>query len=174
MSTKTSEKLVQCPYDKLHKVREDRLQFHLIKCKRQNLDKNFVICPFNTTHHMPKEEFEKHAEVCPDRKILLRNSKQTVENGENCHFKEEESTRNREEVMNYLVKSRQKKVMKIKETASNYSTDDDFDEECLPMGVMVDPNLPPDIKYSRGRGVFLKDIPKDFKSPKGPYTLLKK
>ena len=77
--------------------------------------------------------------------------------------------------MNFLVKSRQKKVMKIKETASNSSTDDDFDDKCLPLGVMVDPDLPPDIKYSRGRGVFLKDMPKDFKSPIGPpCTLLKK
>ena len=63
----------------------------------------------------------------------------------------------------FLVKSRQKQEMKIKETDSNYSTDStDFDEECFPMGVMVDPNLPPDIKYSRGRGVFLKDMPKYF------------
>ena len=162
MATKTppkcTEKLIICPYDKLHKVREDRLQYHLIKCKRQNLDKDYVICPFNPTHHMPKEEYEKHEEICQDKKILLRNTKSaSPELDENCQFKDDENDP-KEEVMNFLSKVRQKKAMKIikeKEAAESAELDE-FDREFFgPIGVMKDPNLPPGVKYSWGRGIFL-------------------
>jgi len=164
MSTnKCTEKLVQCPYDKLHKVREDRLQFHLIKCKRQNQDKDFVICPFNTTHHMPKDEYDKHAEICPDKKLMLRNSKAASDSDEGCQFKPEEENSQKdakEKVMSYLIKSRQKKVLKIKEKeAAENTIETEYDREYIgdlgPMGVMQDPSIPPDAKYSAGRGYFL-------------------
>ena len=163
MSTnKCTEKLVQCPYDKLHKVREDRLQFHLIKCKRQNLDKDFVICPFNTTHHMPKEEYDKHEEICPDKKIMLRNSKALSESDEISQFKLDQNcqTVTKENVINYLNKSRKKKEIRIKEKeAAENTIETEFDKEFIgdigPLGLMQDPRIAPDVKYSAGRGYFL-------------------
>ena len=66
----SAKELVQCPYDKTHKVREDRLVVHLNKCQHQHQDMQFVVCPFNFEHHMPIDDYEKHYEICPNRKIL--------------------------------------------------------------------------------------------------------
>ena len=59
--------LCQCPYVKGHKVRFDRLEKHLLRCKVQHADMDFVICPFNILHHMPRHEFEMHEKICPDQ-----------------------------------------------------------------------------------------------------------
>jgi len=46
------------------------MQYHLIKCRKQFPEKNLVICPFNATHHMAKNEERNHMINCPDRRIV--------------------------------------------------------------------------------------------------------
>lgn len=60
-------RMVQCPYEIHHKVRIDRLQYHLVKCRKNHPDSDFVICPFNASHHVPKKCEESHTKTCPDR-----------------------------------------------------------------------------------------------------------
>lgn len=43
--------VVECPFDKSHKVPRNRLQVHLSTCRLRN-SKNFETCPFNALHIM--------------------------------------------------------------------------------------------------------------------------
>lgn len=61
------EEEIICPYDKLHKIRRKRMQYHLVKCKRQNQHKSTAICPFNSTHIVDELEFQYHKENCPEK-----------------------------------------------------------------------------------------------------------
>ena len=84
---------------------------------------------------MPKEEYDKHEEICPDKKLMLRNSKAArSESDENCQFKSEENIQTvaKEDVMNYLIKSRQKKVIKMKEKeAAENTIETEFDRDFI-------------------------------------------
>lgn len=48
----------------------DRIQFHLVKCRRNHPDTDHVICPYNASHHIPKPEEQYHISSCPDRKLV--------------------------------------------------------------------------------------------------------
>lgn len=61
---------VECPYNKAHQVPKLRLQYHLVKCRRQYPDANIKVCPFNATHIMPVPEFELHLKACSDRNLI--------------------------------------------------------------------------------------------------------
>ena len=150
--SKTIEKVVQCPYDSQHSVREDRLQYHLMRCRKNHLDKDFVICPFNTTHHMPRAEFEdKHAKICPDQWTFKQNltcdDKSDVFQDAAVEINEDQTQiENTKSVVALLARNRQQKkaVVVVNE-----------DEDFFPLGVMTY-NKPgvPEIKYSRGRAKF--------------------
>lgn len=64
------DRLLECPYNRSHQIRPERMQYHLIKCRKQFPEKNLVICPFNATHHMAKSEERNHMINCPDRRIV--------------------------------------------------------------------------------------------------------
>jgi len=64
------DRLLDCPYNRSHQIRPERMQYHLIKCRKQYPEKNLIICPFNATHHVAKSEERKHMMSCPDRRIV--------------------------------------------------------------------------------------------------------
>jgi len=64
------EKTITCPYNPAHQITVERIQTHLVKCRRNHPDTEIVICPYNASHHVPKAEEQYHCSVCPDRKIV--------------------------------------------------------------------------------------------------------
>lgn len=47
---------------------ETRLRWHLVQCPdKQRFGHNFDVCPYNSLHHISKEQFETHKAKCPDR-----------------------------------------------------------------------------------------------------------
>ena len=50
----------------------DRLffQWHLVKCRKSHPGSDHVICPFNASHHVTRQEQEFHLTSCPDRKMV--------------------------------------------------------------------------------------------------------
>uniref|UniRef100_A0A182N333 CHHC U11-48K-type domain-containing protein n=1 Tax=Anopheles dirus TaxID=7168 RepID=A0A182N333_9DIPT len=62
--------VIACPYDKAHQIPAERMQKHLIKCRRQYPNAKIVTCTFNTTHHVPEQELGMHLRQCPDRADL--------------------------------------------------------------------------------------------------------
>ena len=84
-----TDDLVTCPYNKYHQIKPSRIQYHLIKCKKVNLydpnfpvkphlifltfqqhpDKNYTVCPYNASHHFPRDQIRDHLLECRDRRI---------------------------------------------------------------------------------------------------------
>jgi len=64
------EKKLTCPYDRNHQILPERMQRHLMLCKRQHPHVNLRICPWNSTHHVTQDKYERHTEICRDRKIV--------------------------------------------------------------------------------------------------------
>jgi len=62
--------LITCPYDAMHQIRPERIQYHLIKCKKNHPNADHVICPYNATHHVPKAEERDHLKTCVDRRVV--------------------------------------------------------------------------------------------------------
>ncbi|XP_053907457.1 gametocyte-specific factor 1 isoform X2 [Cuculus canorus] len=65
------EDLVQCPYDKNHRVRVSRLPYHLVKCQRNNpgIARSLTTCPFNARHRVPQHQLRSHLASCPDQHL---------------------------------------------------------------------------------------------------------
>ncbi|XP_037942063.1 gametocyte-specific factor 1 homolog isoform X1 [Teleopsis dalmanni] len=61
---------VLCPYNSLHTMPKNRLQQHLIKCKRQHPNVVVRTCKFNLTHVLKESDYQEHVLNCPDRKII--------------------------------------------------------------------------------------------------------
>ncbi|ESO94331.1 hypothetical protein LOTGIDRAFT_118829 [Lottia gigantea] len=76
------EREIECPYDKAHMVRKKRMQYHLIKCRRNHVTKDFVTCPFNATHEMPRPELRHHMLTCRDRAV----AEKTIRHGESLYY----------------------------------------------------------------------------------------
>ena len=82
--------IVECPYDKNHKMSQTRLQWHLVKCKakisRQQLNLPEYHCKFNYLHiFFTEEEIQKHETKCQqefDLKAKNRKEKQNSLNKE--------------------------------------------------------------------------------------------
>lgn len=53
----SDDDMVECPYNKTHRMLRRRLQTHLHKCRLQYPDVELRKCPFNTTHLIPEPEF---------------------------------------------------------------------------------------------------------------------
>ncbi|KAK6182710.1 hypothetical protein SNE40_010332 [Patella caerulea] len=65
------EDTVECPYDKSHMVRVKRMQYHLLKCRKNFAStKDYLTCPYNATHDIPRPEFRFHMSTCPDRSVV--------------------------------------------------------------------------------------------------------
>ncbi|XP_033215706.1 gametocyte-specific factor 1 isoform X1 [Belonocnema kinseyi] len=70
MDELNGDTVVQCPYDKSHKIARCRLQRHLVKCEKQYPETFREICPFNATHRFSKLEMQEHIEKCPMRRFM--------------------------------------------------------------------------------------------------------
>lgn len=46
------------------------MQFHLVKCRLQSPNSEKVVCPFDSTHIVPKVELEFHQQICENRIVL--------------------------------------------------------------------------------------------------------
>jgi len=64
------EKTYTCPYNPVHQITVDRLQVHLVKCRKNHPGSDLAICPFNRTHHVSHAEFQLHKMVCQDRRVV--------------------------------------------------------------------------------------------------------
>ncbi|XP_037812947.1 uncharacterized protein LOC119604433 [Lucilia sericata] len=68
----SDDDMVECPYNKTHRMLRKRLQSHLLKCRLSYPDVELRKCPFNITHLIPEPEFTHHATNCPDRKLITQ------------------------------------------------------------------------------------------------------
>ena len=64
------ERTITCPYNPSHQITVERIQWHLVKCRKNYPSSDHVICPFNASHHVPRPEKEYHMSVCSDRKMV--------------------------------------------------------------------------------------------------------
>lgn len=69
------DKLMVCPYDEAHMIKAKRFQYHLLKCRENHPEKDFVNCPFNAKHVMLRHELRQHVSRCPDRVSLINRLK---------------------------------------------------------------------------------------------------
>ncbi|KAL5275851.1 GTSF1 family protein [Megaselia abdita] len=59
--------LLSCPYNKSHQIQRNRMQTHLIKCRKSYPEISKVACPFNVTHLIKEPELSYHVSICADR-----------------------------------------------------------------------------------------------------------
>ncbi|XP_071482379.1 uncharacterized protein [Diadema antillarum] len=71
-STVDPDELVECPYDKVHRIRVSRFPFHLMKCRKNYVGKEMFTCPFNARHLVPQPEARHHVANCPDKACIER------------------------------------------------------------------------------------------------------
>jgi len=64
------EKTITCPYNPSHQITVERIQWHLVKCRKNHPTSDHVVCPYNASHHVPKPEEQYHISTCSDRKIV--------------------------------------------------------------------------------------------------------
>lgn len=62
------EKTITCPYNPSHQITEEKIQWHLVKCRKNHRGSDMAICPFNASHHVPRPELGYHLSICSDRK----------------------------------------------------------------------------------------------------------
>ncbi|XP_067941092.1 uncharacterized protein [Watersipora subatra] len=62
--------LVKCPYDPVHMVRMKKLQYHLMKCRKNFPNRQMSSCPFNAGHIVPEAELRFHMNSCPDKHAM--------------------------------------------------------------------------------------------------------
>ncbi|XP_011305400.1 uncharacterized protein [Fopius arisanus] len=76
------EPMVTCPLDKNHQILKNRLQFHLVRCKKNHDMSKKGTCEYNSTHIMDKHELQAHHLTCIDRYEI--EEKQYSQDEENC------------------------------------------------------------------------------------------
>lgn len=83
------EQLKECPYDKVHMVAAKRMQYHLMKCRRNHPGAEFAVCPYNARHEVRKPELRYHMTNCPDKARLEPSIlyEQNQQNGDGQYFK---------------------------------------------------------------------------------------
>nr|XP_022345296.1 protein D7-like [Crassostrea virginica] len=64
------DEMMTCPLDKAHSVLVKRMQYHLMKCKKNFKKSDIETCPFNAKHVMLKPGLQSHLETCPDKADL--------------------------------------------------------------------------------------------------------
>lgn len=65
-----SDELIECPYDKVHRIRLSRFPMHLLKCRKNYTGKDMFVCPFNACHLVPNPEARHHIATCPDKAAI--------------------------------------------------------------------------------------------------------
>jgi hypothetical protein len=68
-----SDGLVECPYDKSHRIAVRNQIKHIIQCEKNSKSK-LSICIYNASHRMPRNQFAQHLKTCPDGRQQLTNS----------------------------------------------------------------------------------------------------
>jgi len=81
MHDELSDSLSVCPYIKSHMIRPERMQRHLIICRKNILSKpshplyklalNIERCPYDATHHIAKHEMIRHVDVCTSKREVV-------------------------------------------------------------------------------------------------------
>ncbi|XP_021371503.1 uncharacterized protein LOC110462051 [Mizuhopecten yessoensis] len=64
------EEMIECPYDKVHMIAAKRMQYHMMKCRRNHPGADFAVCPYNARHEVRKPELRYHMVNCPDKARL--------------------------------------------------------------------------------------------------------
>uniref|UniRef100_A0A8C6ZY95 Gametocyte specific factor 1 n=1 Tax=Nothoprocta perdicaria TaxID=30464 RepID=A0A8C6ZY95_NOTPE len=66
------ERLVQCPYDKHHRIRARRFPYHLVKCRKSypQVAEELSTCPFNARHLVPQADLRDHISNCNDKRFI--------------------------------------------------------------------------------------------------------
>lgn len=59
--------LLECPYNKSHRVQATAMARHLFKCRKMHPNTEFVTCPFNHAHKVAAPELKMHTATCDDR-----------------------------------------------------------------------------------------------------------
>lgn len=62
--------IVSCPYDSTHRFEESRLPYHLMRCRKNQLNLRKIRCPYNVWHLVTDVEFKDHIEHCPSSSIV--------------------------------------------------------------------------------------------------------
>ena len=62
-----------CPYNKSHKIRAEKWDLHLMKCRENHPDSGLVMCRYVYGHHIPKENIEEHEKECYEEQEEQRN-----------------------------------------------------------------------------------------------------
>lgn len=61
------DELLQCPFEKAHRIQAYAMSKHLFKCRRNHPNKKFITCPFNETHQVAAIDLHSHVTQCLDR-----------------------------------------------------------------------------------------------------------
>lgn len=59
--------LIQCPYEKAHRIQAHAMSKHLFKCRKNHPNQKLVSCPFNESHRVNEKELKLHVQSCEDR-----------------------------------------------------------------------------------------------------------
>ncbi|XP_041926249.1 gametocyte-specific factor 1-like isoform X1 [Alosa sapidissima] len=67
------DRLVKCPYDPNHMIRQCRFPYHILKCKKNHpeMESELRTCPYNARHIILKDELSAHMAVCVDRQSVI-------------------------------------------------------------------------------------------------------
>uniref|UniRef100_A0A8C0BM80 Gametocyte specific factor 1 n=1 Tax=Buteo japonicus TaxID=224669 RepID=A0A8C0BM80_9AVES len=65
-------RLIQCPYNKHHRIRACRFPYHLVKCRKSypEVAKELATCPFNARHLVPQADLSDHIMKCNDKGFI--------------------------------------------------------------------------------------------------------
>ncbi|XP_060068141.1 uncharacterized protein LOC132548303 [Ylistrum balloti] len=83
------EEMIECPYDKVHMIAAKRMQYHMMKCRRNHPGADFAVCPYNARHEVRRPELRYHMVNCPDKARLEPSilHEQNKENRDGQYFK---------------------------------------------------------------------------------------
>ena len=72
-----NQQFVICRYNKNHKVLKSRIILHESKCPDSKGNK-LRTCPFNITHKISNEKFDKHLKICPNKPKIEQSLKDEI------------------------------------------------------------------------------------------------
>lgn len=67
------EKFEQCVYERSHLIVPDRMNNHLVKCRKKHSYTSVKICPYQSNHPVKAVEYERHVEECDGKDLAPHN-----------------------------------------------------------------------------------------------------